>query len=284
MEHTSASYFELILPSLTGHSAYLFRGLPIYGKVFISTTFFCFKSVGILAKTKVSSDSCSSTDEILTDSMRQMILPLHDIIAVLKSRSYRIGYSGLIIVIKGHEEIFFELSSAERRDQCLEQLEAQLEFVQYFDEDIPSTTSPSTEAKTHLDLLELARSTGGAASSDQSQETASESSHEGPHPTSTSSSSQPPLMFCSTSSDFVTFRPEKSLKFTCLTIGSRGDVQPYIALCKGLMSQGHSCKIASHGEYREWVEGHGIDFEEIGGDPAELMQCSFSSFSHTLWY
>lgn len=80
------------------------------------------------------------------------------------------------------------------------------------------------------------------------------------------------MMFCSTSSDFVTFRPEKSLKFTCLTIGSRGDVQPYIALCKGLMAEGHTCKITSHAEYREWVEGHDIEFEAVGGDPGDLMQ------------
>lgn len=93
-----------------------------------------------------------------------------------------------------------------------------------------------------------------------------------PHPPSETTAGQPPIMFCSTSSDFVTFRPEKSLRFTCLTIGSRGDVQPYIALCKGLMAEGHKCKIASHGEYRKWVEGHGIAFEEVGGDPAELMQ------------
>lgn len=49
-------------------------------------------------------------------------------------------------------------------------------------------------------------------------------------------------------------------------------MQPFIALCKGLMAEGHKCKIASHGEYRSWVEGHGIAFEEVGGDPAELMQ------------
>lgn len=49
-------------------------------------------------------------------------------------------------------------------------------------------------------------------------------------------------------------------------------MQPYIALCKGLMEQGHRCKIASHGEYREWVEGHGLEFAEVGGDPAELMR------------
>lgn len=55
-------------------------------------------------------------------------------------------------------------------------------------------------------------------------------------------------------------------------IGSRGDVQPYIALCKGLIAEGHKCKIASHPEYRGWVEGHGIDFAPVGGDPAELMK------------
>jgi len=40
-----------------------------------------------------------------------------------------------------------------------------------------------------------------------------------------------------------------------LTIGSRGDVQPYIALCKGLQAEGHHTRIASHGEYKDWVEG-----------------------------
>lgn len=93
-----------------------------------------------------------------------------------------------------------------------------------------------------------------------------------PHPRSEAVQGQPPIMFSSTTSDFVTFRPDKPLRFTCLTIGSRGDVQPYIALCKGLMAQGHKCKIASHGEYKKWVEGHGIEFAAVGGDPAELMQ------------
>ncbi|KAK4699137.1 hypothetical protein P7C70_g7126, partial [Phenoliferia sp. Uapishka_3] len=222
--------------------AYLFRGLPIAGKVYISTTFLCFRSVGItgtIAKTK-------------------MILPLSDIIAVSKHRSYRIGYSGLIVVIKGHEELFFELHSAERRDACRSQLEAQSELVhqQIADGQAPGDT---LEHQHHLDLLDLAAST----LSDRSERRLPEPS---------SSSDQPPVMFCSTSSDFVTFRPDKSLNFTCLTIGSRGDVQPYIALCKGLMAEGHKCKIASHGEYRAWVEGHGIGFEEVGGDPAELMQ------------
>lgn len=196
-----------------------------------------------------------------------MILPLHDIIATSRHRSYRIGYSGLIVVIQGHEEIFFELHSSERRDDCLAQIERQIDFLQYQVEDSAGTATH--EEQEHLDLLALARTSNRHKPTLADLDTEFD---EPRPPVETLSSSAPPVMFCSTSSDFVTFQPEKSLKFTCLTIGSRGDVQPYIALCKGLMSQGHTCKIASHGEYREWVEGHGISFEEIGGDPAELMQ------------
>lgn len=59
---------------------------------------------------------------------------------------------------------------------------------------------------------------------------------------------------------------------TCLTVGSRGDVQPYIALCCGLMKENHKCRIASHPEYQSWVESYGIEFRSVGGDPAELMR------------
>ena len=37
-------------------------------------------------------------------------------------------------------------------------------------------------------------------------------------------------------------------RFTCLTIGSRGDVQPYIALGLRLMKDGHKVTIVTHSE------------------------------------
>lgn len=67
-------------------------------------------------------------------------------------------------------------------------------------------------------------------------------------------------------------KPDKPLRITCLTIGSRGDVQPYIALCKGLIKDGHIPRIATHAEFGPWVKKHGIGFEPIEGDPAVLMQ------------
>ncbi|EGF97640.1 family 1 glycosyltransferase [Melampsora larici-populina 98AG31] len=89
-------------------------------------------------------------------------------------------------------------------------------------------------------------------------------------------------MFQSTTSDFLNFKPNRTLHITCLTIGSRGDVQPYIALCNELAKDGHRTRIASHGEYKDWIEGYGIEFVEIGGDPAELMKICVDNGMFTL--
>ncbi|KAJ6584932.1 hypothetical protein B0H19DRAFT_402540 [Mycena capillaripes] len=65
-----------------------------------------------------------------------------------------------------------------------------------------------------------------------------------------------------------------SKHFVCLTIGSRGDVQPYIALGLGLMREGHSVTIVTHEEYKPWVESFGIKHKQAGGDPGALMKLS----------
>ena len=62
--------------------------------------------------------------------------------------------------------------------------------------------------------------------------------------------------------------------FACLTIGSRGDVQPYIALGLGLKAEGHRVTIITHAEYKEWIEGFGLAHREAGGDPGALMKLS----------
>lgn len=79
-------------------------------------------------------------------------------------------------------------------------------------------------------------------------------------------------MFDDPAVSILNFKPTEPLRVTCLTIGSRGDVQPYIALCKGLLKEGHKPKIATHVEFGDWIKSHGIDFEPIEGDPAVLMQ------------
>lgn len=67
-------------------------------------------------------------------------------------------------------------------------------------------------------------------------------------------------------------KPVRKMKFTMLTIGSRGDVQPYIALAQGLKSEGHECRIATHAEFGDWIKEHDIDFRPVAGDPGKLMK------------
>ncbi|KAK7056827.1 hypothetical protein VNI00_002544 [Paramarasmius palmivorus] len=66
----------------------------------------------------------------------------------------------------------------------------------------------------------------------------------------------------------------RSLHFVCLTIGSRGDVQPYIALGLGLKDEGHRVTIVTHEEYKGWIEGFGLSHRTAGGDPGALMKLS----------
>lgn len=64
--------------------------------------------------------------------------------------------------------------------------------------------------------------------------------------------------------------PRAPMRITMITIGSRGDVQPFISLCKGFISDGHTCTIATNLEFQPWIKGFGISFKELKGSFAEL--------------
>ncbi|KZS92128.1 UDP-Glycosyltransferase/glycogen phosphorylase [Sistotremastrum niveocremeum HHB9708] len=69
-------------------------------------------------------------------------------------------------------------------------------------------------------------------------------------------------------------QPMESKHFCFLTIGSRGDVQPYIALGLGLKREGHRVTIVTHEEYKAWITGWGLEHRTAGGDPGALMKLS----------
>ncbi|KAH7138489.1 hypothetical protein B0J11DRAFT_16631 [Dendryphion nanum] len=56
-------------------------------------------------------------------------------------------------------------------------------------------------------------------------------------------------------------------------VGSRGDVQPFIALGHELCRYGHRVRIATHNIFEDFVRKSGsqLEFYPIGGNPAELM-------------
>ena len=62
------------------------------------------------------------------------------------------------------------------------------------------------------------------------------------------------------------------MNITILTYGSRGDVQPFLPLSLGLMARGHSVKLAAPSRFKELVEGYGIRFVPLAGDPEDLSR------------
>ena len=61
------------------------------------------------------------------------------------------------------------------------------------------------------------------------------------------------------------------MRVTITTGGSRGEVQPYIALGLGLEAAGHEVRIATQAHYEGFVRGSGLGFHSITGDPHQLV-------------
>lgn len=59
------------------------------------------------------------------------------------------------------------------------------------------------------------------------------------------------------------------MRVRIITIGSQGDVRPYVALGIGLKKAGHDVRIATHSGFKSLVTEHGLDFAPVAGDPRE---------------
>ncbi|MCC6501346.1 MAG: glycosyltransferase family 1 protein [Anaerolineales bacterium] len=62
------------------------------------------------------------------------------------------------------------------------------------------------------------------------------------------------------------------MNIAILTYGSRGDVQPFLPLSVKLISRGHHVKLAAPSRFKNLVEGYGITFIPLPGDPADAIQ------------
>lgn len=221
--------------------AYLHRVLPLYGKIYISQKKLCFRS-------------------LIPGTRTKMILPLKDVENVEKEKGFRFGYHGLVVIIRGHEELFFEFNTSDSRDDCAVTLHQHLESAKFMMESgllAEQERDESEAAQAEHRMLQEARLAGSEEHDSRS---------------SLNESSELHSIFDDPRASIINFKPTESLRITCLTIGSRGDVQPYIALCKGFIAEGHRPKIATHSEFEPWIRKHGIDFAPVEGDPAELMR------------
>lgn len=62
-----------------------------------------------------------------------------------------------------------------------------------------------------------------------------------------------------------------------MTLGSRGDVQPYVALARGLQAAGHDATLGAEPPYEALVRSNGVDYVPLGSRPDTVE--SFDRFS-----
>jgi sterol 3beta-glucosyltransferase len=61
------------------------------------------------------------------------------------------------------------------------------------------------------------------------------------------------------------------MRINIVTSGSRGDIQPYIPLALGLQGAGHTVKITTAGDFRDWIWSYGIEYAPLVGDVRQMM-------------
>ncbi|CAO3656755.1 unnamed protein product [Mucor hiemalis] len=245
-EHLNANFPMLLKTEVVEavFKATFWRTIPYSGKIYITDRYFCF------------------TSKVLA-GQQKLIVPWTDVIQCnkIKKKSYYLLH-GLTMIVKDlTDEIFFDFSSLSIRDHCYAVCQLKCESNKTLFESSSMISRNSRNDTFSMSSIIL----------DRPEHIEPPLEYDGPPLLSNSSETLSP------SRKYAP--PEKSLHFTCLTIGSRGDVQPYLALCKELQKDGHRCRIATHPEYEDWVTHHGIEFRSIGGDPGELMKlCIDNSF------
>ncbi|CAN6209965.1 unnamed protein product [Urochloa humidicola] len=60
------------------------------------------------------------------------------------------------------------------------------------------------------------------------------------------------------------------MQIVMLIVGTRGDVQPFIAIGKRLQDYGHRVRLATHANFKDFVMTTGLEFYPLGGDPKVL--------------
>jgi UDP:flavonoid glycosyltransferase YjiC (YdhE family) len=64
------------------------------------------------------------------------------------------------------------------------------------------------------------------------------------------------------------------MKIMIIAPGSRGDVQPYIALGKGLQNAGHTIRFVSHQNFEKLVTSYGLEFWSVDSDVQGIVENS----------
>jgi UDP:flavonoid glycosyltransferase YjiC (YdhE family) len=70
------------------------------------------------------------------------------------------------------------------------------------------------------------------------------------------------------------------MNVTIIALGSRGDVQPYVALGRGLKDAGHAVKVLASPDFQSLITGAGLGFVDSGGSLETVAQEMQSLLEH----
>lgn len=235
---------------VASYYAYLRRSLPVYGKLYLGNDRLCFRS-------------------LFPGVSTQMIIPIKDIDSCLKSKSLTFGIK---VITQGRDDLILEFATRKTRDDAfnmvwqkmekfgIERPQSTLESVTNLSQDDDTALILEKSEKLKEDAIELAKKKIRAARLRLLEDKVG-----------AASGIDFPIVLEDSPFEFKEVVPTISYNITLLTIGSRGDVQPYIALGKGLLAEGHNVTIATHLGFKDWILKHGLQFKEVAGNPAELM-------------
>jgi sterol 3beta-glucosyltransferase len=62
------------------------------------------------------------------------------------------------------------------------------------------------------------------------------------------------------------------MRILAIALGSQGDVQPYVALGKGLQAAGHRVRVMTHVNFERLVTSHNLEFYPVKGNVQEIIE------------
>ncbi|CAG0937526.1 vancomycin aglycone glucosyltransferase [Thermoflexales bacterium] len=62
------------------------------------------------------------------------------------------------------------------------------------------------------------------------------------------------------------------MRIAVIAFGSRGDVEPYLALAKGLKNAGHVVRLVAHENFGTFIKAHGVEFWPVEGNAQDVAQ------------
>lgn len=233
---------------IASYFTHLRRSIPIYGRLYVANDKLCFRS-------------------LLPGITTKMILPLKNVQQCVKSTVKESHYFSEKVTVKGMDEVLFEFGNSSHRDDFHE-------TIQKCFNEIIEPSEDQRAADDNAKSLAMALNKKSEFNPDRFYHSRIRAARLRllEDKVSFASGIDFPLIIEDNPIVFTEVVTAKPYNIVLLTIGSRGDVQPYIALGKELIMEGHNVTIATHAEFKDWIQKHGISHRELAGDPAELMQ------------